>query len=34
MEKWALEVGKKIRELWRPFLVIVSYTIFNLSKGN
>ena len=34
MEKWSVEVNKKIRQLWRPFLIIVSYTIFSLNKGN
>ncbi len=34
MEKWAGEVGKKVRELWRPFLTIVSYTVLHLTKGS
>jgi hypothetical protein len=33
MEKWSGEVARKIRELWRPFLKIVSYTIFCVENG-
>ena len=33
IEKWALEVNKKIKELWRPFLKIVSYTVFCVLTG-
>jgi hypothetical protein len=33
MDRWSGEVTRKIRELWRPFLKIVSYTIFCVEKG-
>ena len=33
MEKWSGEVGRKIEDLWRPFLRIVSYTIFCVERG-
>jgi hypothetical protein len=34
IEKWSIEVNKKIKELWRPFLKIVSYTVFSVLKGH
>lgn len=33
IEKWSLEVNKKIKELWRPFLKVVSYTVFCVLTG-
>jgi hypothetical protein len=33
MDKWATEVNKKCRELWRPFLTVVAYTVFSVEKG-
>ena len=34
MEKWSIEVGRKIRELWRPFIKIVAYTLFCVLRGH
>ena len=34
MEKWSAEVGRKIRDLWRPFLKIVAYTVFGVLRGS
>jgi hypothetical protein len=33
IEKWTVEINKKIRDLWKPFLKIVSYTVFCVMKG-
>jgi hypothetical protein len=34
MEKWSGEVGRKIRDLWRPFLKIVAYTVLGVLRGS
>jgi hypothetical protein len=34
MEKWTGEVGRKIRDLWRPFLKIVTYTVLGVLRGS
>ena len=33
MERWAVEIGERIVELWAPFLKVVAYTTFCVAKG-